>query len=301
MIFKITSFLLHLLVFSQSKKSSLTPFKLSDHYVPFDVAAKYAAASYCNALYLNPSTKSFDCGPRCKGSANGTILEYAQIEPKSQARGYVAINPNLETIFISFKGMQTIREYWKGAQFWKSRAEWTFFETETNPKIKLHAGFEKIYKEFRTTIFSPILKLARKNPDYKIVFTGHSLGAALVLLTAVDFYRFHGFEDRIFVYTFGKPRIGNEYWADYVNDLPFKDRIYRLSTQGDLFSQLPFRSLGYVHEKQLYVVSDEMIYECTNDEDSGESSECLLPFWELNGTSHLRYWDIGSKVNSCKE
>ena len=59
------------------------------------------------------------------------------------------------------------------------------------------------------------------HPSAKVLVTGHSLGAALATLAAVDFKRnVPGItDDNMDVYTFGSPRIGTPEWADYVYNL----------------------------------------------------------------------------------
>jgi hypothetical protein len=273
-------------------------YQLPKDYIPFEVAAKYAAATYCTTIF---ETQTFECGPRCEGSANGTVLEYTIIEPESGSRGMVSYNTNLNAIFVNFKGIETVGEVFKGAQFWKSSLsldDW--LDNEDLDTIKIHAGFAKLYEFYRPTIIAPILKLARRYPTYKIVFSGHSMGGALALICAVDYYELFMESDRIFVYTFGKPRVGNKRWADHVNNLPFTNRIFRVVTEGDIIAQLPFRSMGYEHEKQIYLLLDDgTIYKCPNDSDGGESLECSLPLYKLNQIAHLKYWDIGSKANAC--
>jgi predicted lipase len=104
------------------------------------------------------------------------------------------------------------------------------------------------------------LKLAQQFPDYQIIFVGTSLGGALATLAAVDFNVRFGYGDRISLYTFGQPRVGDSNWARYVNGLPFSSRMYRISRRGDPVPHLPPMFLGYEHSLQMYSILDNGDY-----------------------------------------
>ena len=74
----------------------------------------------------------------------------------------------------------------------------------------------KYFNEFYTTQFKEDIEVSvkavvEKYPEYRIVFTGHSLGGAMTVLAAVDTALSNWVPDtsKIIVYTFGQPRVGN--------------------------------------------------------------------------------------------
>merc|ERR1719336_1111833 len=90
------------------------------------------------------------------------------------------------------------------AQFFPER--WPF-ETKC-PDCTVHTGFADAYLELRV----PIFRAVRKLECHRLVFAGHSLGAAIV--TLASFEARAGFDIMVDkVWTFGKPRVGNAKFA----------------------------------------------------------------------------------------
>ncbi len=101
-----------------------------------------------------------------------------------------------------------------------------------NKKIKVHYGFIGAYKSVRDAI----LEAARNTPHPKIVCTGHSLGAALATLAALDI-RYNLPEKRVSCYTFGSPKVGNkDFVASYNSRVP---DTFRFVNRADLIPSLP--------------------------------------------------------------
>jgi hypothetical protein len=280
----------------ESKNSEI--YVLPEGLISFDTASLFALASYCAVLY-EVGHKKYDCGEECAGASVGTHLQLAYIAPISKSGLLITYNHNLKSIFFQSKGMQELEEIMLGFQIVPENLNENSSFGHA-PGIKLHPGFRKINEELRMASMPALLLLSRKYPDYKIVFVGHSLGGGLALLAAVDFYELHGNADRISVYSFGKPRIGNKEWAQYVNQLPFKDRIFRLTRYGDPLPLLPPRYLGYEQEAQGYQLQiDGRVLKCKNDINTGESRDCSFPVWEFDHTVHSHYFKLGH--SSCAQ
>lgn len=122
----------------------------------------------------------------------------------------------------------------------------------------LHHGFQTQYNVFRNDTLLLTSMLARRFPHYKIVFTGHSLGGAIAQIAAVDFSMQVSADvsERIWLFPFASPRVGNQVWVDFVNHQPFAKlgHIQRLVRFGDPVPNLPPRLFGYMHPFQEHVV-----------------------------------------------
>jgi predicted lipase len=86
---------------------------------------------------------------------------------------------------------------------------------------------------------------ARVSEDIKrIMITGHSQGAALAVLCAVDLE--YNFPDKeIEVILFGCPRVGNEAFAKSFNRRVCK--TVRVENGNDIVTKVPPKLLGYCH------------------------------------------------------
>jgi hypothetical protein len=268
-------------------------FEMPEDLISFNTASLFALASYCAVLYRD-GHKDYDCGYECSGESEGTILEKAYVAPKSKARFLISYNHRLKAIFFQSKGMQDVQEIKKGIQLVPSKLNNRKSSFGHESGIKLHSGFRKINEELRNVSMPALSQISRKYPDYKIVFVGHSLGGGIALLAAVDYYELYGNADRISVYSFGKPRIGNKAWAQYVNRLPFIERIFRMTRYGDPITLIPPKVMGYEQEGQAYqILPDETVIKCKNDPDSGESKDCSYPIWRYNQFNHSKYFELG--------
>ncbi len=108
-------------------------------------------------------------------------------------------------------------------------------------KIRVHSGFLNVYKNenVRDNILQNITPEIKK-----IQITGHSLGAALAILCAVDIqYNFPDIDCEAIVY--GCPRVGNKAFATSYNRRVFK--TLRVKNGGDIITMLPPAMFGYSH------------------------------------------------------
>ena len=90
--------------------------------------------------------------------------------------------------------------------------------------------YETVWDWFWTTLNTNI----DLHKDFKVVFTGHSLGGALTVHAAID-SMLNGLEpSKIKVYTFGQPRIGNKYLEEKLTQNV--KECYRIVHNADIVS-----------------------------------------------------------------
>lgn len=142
-----------------------------------------------------------------------------------------------KTLCISFRGTDSFKDLIADARFWKKKIPYN------NPDsgIRVHSGFIDRYK--KTQIRNCILSCITPKIE-KIQLTGHSYGAALAVLCAVDL-QYHFSKKDYEVFLFGCPRVGNRAFAASYNKRIFK--TLRFENGNDLVTKLPFRILGYCH------------------------------------------------------
>ncbi len=102
--------------------------------------------------------------------------------------------------------------------------------------VMIHNGFNTIYSEMRDSVLS-IVKGFSNNP-FTFIVTGHSLGAAMTVLSSADMTYNVPNVERTLAYVYGCPRVGNAAFADLVksqNNLT----IHRVENNSDFFTEVP--------------------------------------------------------------
>lgn len=116
------------------------------------------------------------------------------------------------------------------------------YEGESRSGTQIHQGFAKAYLSVREEIHGAI----NSHAPAQVTVTGHSLGAALATLAAVDIqYNFSPQVEMINIYTFGSPRVGNSGFRE-----SFNRRVpasYRFVYGMDIVPALPRPWQGYRH------------------------------------------------------
>lgn len=148
---------------------------------------------------------------------------------------------------------------------------------------KVHRGF---FISFSTIKNDLEKKLKALIDEYKVpvIYTGHSLGGAYASL-AISSYNFPIFKYSSLI-TFGKPRVGNKLYSNYLNQKVFGYN-FRVAFDKDPIPGVPFNT-DYSHEgtevffteKTAYVEKEKLV-------DSHENSINLL-----NIKYHSKYWEL---------
>lgn len=144
--------------------------------------------------------------------------------------------------------------------------------------IRLHYGFYRAYLAVRKLIHQ------RFEESYcaAVLTTGHSLGAALAVLCAVDLqYNCFGNvtmnKELVYCYNMGMPRVGNEaFCRSYNRRVP---RTYRIVCGGDIATKLPWEFLGYRHIDNEVVIGRQMpvkFFGCVRDHYPCQYEKALL-------------------------
>lgn len=138
---------------------------------------------------------------------------------------------------VTFRGTDSLKDVKADLTVWKKCIPYG----NTASDIRVHSGFLNAYK-------SPgVRDLIQRHvtPEIDTLYiTGHSYGAALAVLCAVDLE--YNFPDREFVVVlFGCPRVGNRAFSKSYNRRIFN--TLRVENGNDLVTKMPFASWGYRH------------------------------------------------------
>lgn len=160
-----------------------------------------------------------------------TVIDDAQ----SDVQCYLRVSGDL--LDVTFRGSNSFKDWRHNLMFWERCIPYD----NTATKIRVHTGFITAYKSrpVRGRILGMITKDIRR-----VHITGHSLGAALAVLCAVDVQ--YNFPDRdIETIVFGCPRVGNRAFQKSYNSRVFK--TLRVENGNDIVTKVPFALWGFRH------------------------------------------------------
>ncbi len=164
--------------------------------------------------------------------------------------GFVLQSP--ENSILSFRGTQQTNEWVQNifAQQIKN-SDLTPFSFEG----KVHRGFATLYAPIAQQVYEAAQKLDKSRPLY---ITGHSLGASLATLAAMDLaIRMPEIKDQLRLYTYAGPRVGNVEFAEAHSRLV--PNHYRVVNLADGIPTAPPTTMGklvFTHAGQLWGFAD---------------------------------------------
>ena len=155
----------------------------------------------------------------------------------------------------------------------------------------VHSGFYASWLLSRSLIKPLIAAAVLQNPNYSLVFIGHSLGGAVAALGALEFKNL-GLDPH--VTTFGEPRVGNDAFVRYLDEafhlngsqasVASDTKFHRVTHINDPIPLLPLDEWGYKsHAGELFISKPDLPIDrsdvefCQGDDDpnciAGASSD----------------------------
>ncbi|CAI5759593.1 unnamed protein product [Candida verbasci] len=139
--------------------------------------------------------------------------------------GYYAVDNTRKTIILVFRGSASTRDWVTNVNFtpitytpivYDEKFEGQPYYLKKCINCKVHRGFYNFLKDNSGAIIQAGIKLKSQYPDYQFLIIGHSLGAALTVMSGIEF-QLLGYEP--LVVTFGGPRVGNQEFADFADNI----------------------------------------------------------------------------------
>jgi hypothetical protein len=243
----------------------------------------YAAASYCN----KDEIERWDCY-NCQGHANETeeVVYVSNDDHKSAA--FLGVNHNRSAIVVSYRGTSNFKNWLINLNI-----NLTNLGINHTSPIRVHSGFNKAANALVPKIYNLLDKAKKQNPEYKVVFTGHSLGGALATLSAVKFAERGVIKwSDIQIITFGQPRVGDASFANYLNSKPIESA--RVTTRGDIVAISPAKKINYYHSQHIvHMDLNGTSIGCSNTK---EDDNCTKYFKHLKLSAHFTFQN--QRINS---
>lgn len=156
-----------------------------------------------------------------------------------------------DTLIIVFRGSDSRKDWNFNLDFCKKVIPYGNLDS----KIKIHSGFLSAYKS--RNVRNKIREFVTEKIK-RVVVSGHSYGAALAVICAIDLQ--YNFNDKDYeVIVFGCPRVGNKFFVESYNRRIFK--TLRIENFGDIIPKLPFAFMGYKHVGACWNIGKNCILE----------------------------------------
>ncbi|AOW01572.1 Alpha/Beta hydrolase protein [Yarrowia lipolytica] len=227
----------------------------------YDTALTFSHLSnvaYCINTPLESLKSDFSCGVACSHFPNMELVEVFGGEFfETSITGFLSIDHVKKEKYVVYRGTYDIGDVYTDIQLSQSPFLVTPSALGSTANLcegcTIHDGWNKAYNETMGIIGDKLADHVNSNPDYRLVVTGHSLGAAIAVLSATSL-KVNGQDP--YLYTYGQPRIGNANFANFVSKQWFGEgdglsmdsdrRYFRLTHWNDLFVGFPaFKD--YVH------------------------------------------------------
>jgi predicted lipase len=242
------------------------------------IAVNLSQASYCDV-------STWSC-PTCdKTNILETIIE------SHGNRILLGYNTELTALFVSFRGSSNIQNWIDDIQIRK-------IYPYDDANIAVEKGFYTGYESTKSDVFDTLEMLNIKYSTKTILITGHSYGAALATLTAFDILNMYDVQ----LYTYGSPRVGNEYFVNHFNT---SSNMYRITHYYDIVPHVPPKSFDFLHVPQeIWYNEENTQYTICSDHYDQEDDLCSDSCGPTHCTStsdHLNYLGIpmGSSNGLC--
>ncbi|KAF9886465.1 hypothetical protein FE257_011370 [Aspergillus nanangensis] len=219
----------------------------SDVLTQLNFFAEYSAAAYCTGN-VNSTGNKVTCSagncPNVQAADTQTLKEFFADNQYGELAGYIAVDNTNKLIVLSFRGSRTPAN-------WIANLDFGFEDASALcDGCEVHGGFWKAWKVVADALTTEIANALSTYPDYTLVFTGHSLGAAIATLAATELQTTEGYS--IELYSYGGPRVGNVELAEYITSLGDN---YRVTHTDDIVPRLPPHIAGFRHSSPEYWIT----------------------------------------------
>lgn len=198
---------------------------------------------------------------------------------------YIGYTPSQSTIYVAFRGSESI-------QNWLDNLDAVLTSYPLCSGCEVHKGFYSAEQSSIANVISQVKSLKSKYPSYKVLVTGHSLGAALATLTAMDLL--HNGVSPVRLFNYGSPRVGNDEFAAYASS-KLTDRN-RVTHHKDMVVHCPMHE-RFTHISGEYYQPDDAVHlnACSGYEDPN----CSYQWSKTNVDDHLNYLGVVMGTGGC--
>ena len=253
----------------------LLPFMYS---IGYDINTSNISVWLSGAAYCNKEGYS---SMELAGPANDFQYYETLYDKSTDLQGYTGVIHETKQLYVVFRGSASITN-------WLDDAEVLQVPYNTFPECncKVHTGFYKSAKNIYPQVESSIRDMLDIFPKYMITVTGHSYGAAVANLVAMELVSNNYMAS---VYNYGQPRIGNSAYADFVNTKLSNN--WRFTHHKDMVPHVPpTTGLHYYHScREVYEDEKHNLHICSNTDCEDPNCADQFALYQTDTTDHHTY------------
>ena len=224
------------------------------------------------------------------GPATGFVYHDTLHDSKTDIQGYTGILSSSKTIYVVLRGSSSLMN-------WLDDFEIRQVSYNSYPECncKVHNGFYRSSMGITNKTLDSVNILRKKYPSYSVVVTGHSYGAAVGQLLALELEK-SGVT--VELYNYGQPRVGDDKYADFVNT-KIKD-LWRTTHNKDIVPHVPPMDVfGYKHScREIFEDSAGKLTVCSEVDCEDPKCSDQFKLYQTNGDDHTYYL---KHAVSCEE
>ncbi|KAJ7079427.1 alpha/beta-hydrolase [Mycena belliarum] len=244
--------------------------------------AAFAAAAYC------VRAGQWNCGDACDKIPD-TQLVFTIGDSAATPDVYVAYSQSRNQIIVGHEGTNPsqILSVANDLQFLPTPLLTILNVAGTPAGVSVHSGFQTAWVQTSTLVLNAVKQLQAQVPDARVLVTGHSLGAAISLLDAIFLKQQLPTNTSIEVVGFGRPRVGNKIFANWVDSM-FGDKNTFVVSRHDPVPHVPLILQGFQHTSgEVWIKDDTTTLSCDSQENPN-CSDSIGPFNAATGVlDHL--------------
>eukprot|EP00930_Biecheleria_cincta_P057662 TRINITY_DN43561_c0_g1_i1.p1 TRINITY_DN43561_c0_g1~~TRINITY_DN43561_c0_g1_i1.p1 ORF type:complete len:330 (-),score=53.63 TRINITY_DN43561_c0_g1_i1:68-1033(-) len=258
---------------------------------------QYARASFCTKDHI----LEWNCGSMCEAApiAAPGLVRFLGPGSRYGVQGLVAVMPGSGPCHcvVAFRGSAIATNWLADAETWQTAwpppraaqpggASWC-------EGCRVHHGFSAAYEELQEEMITALKALKCRNAG----IAGHSLGAGIAALAALELRAAHGFGVQP-VFLFGAPRVGNSALALAFDSSAATQGVtpssWRIVHYRDPLPRLPPARLDYRHVSREVYYSTERETEFKVCTAGLEDPLCSgsTPLWKCIDFDHLTYLNL---------
>ncbi|QLG71712.1 hypothetical protein HG535_0C00610 [Zygotorulaspora mrakii] len=174
-----------------------------------------------------PQYLAFCSDDKVNPTIDRTSVEAVLIAGKDElGTGAVIVDHGRGVVILSFRGSTTSQDWASDFEiypvdYFPTSEEYYRKKIEDGvikpcKSCKIHRGFNKFSKTLGDPFLEKVENIFLQHPDYRFVITGHSLGAALAIISGIEF-KLRGFNP--VVLTYANPKMFNKEMKEWVDEL----------------------------------------------------------------------------------